>query len=140
MMSRLRQIYPEIQPDGVLMQPMVTSGLELILGRKQNRQFGPVVLVGLGGIFVELFEDIAVRVAPISRREAQEMIEGVRGAQILLGARGRKRADIEAVVDAILHFSQLMIDFPEIQELDINPLKVFYGKEGCRALDTRVIL
>ena len=140
MMSRLGEVYPDIVPDGVLVQPMVTGGHELILGGRQDRQFGPVVLLGLGGIFVELFGDVTVRVSPLSRRKALEMIESLRGAQILLGARGHKRADIDSVVDSILRISQLLTDFPEIQELDINPLKVFYGSEGCRALDARIIL
>lgn len=140
MMGRIRQAYPHLQPDGVLVQPMVTGGWELILGGRQDRQFGPVVLVGLGGIFAEFFGEVAVRVAPITHQDALEMIESLRGSQILLGARGHKRADIESVIDALLRLSQLLMDAPEIQELDINPLKVFHAGDGCRALDARVIL
>jgi acetate---CoA ligase (ADP-forming) len=139
MMDRISQVYPEVQPDGVLVQPMVTCGWELILGGRQDKQFGPVVLVGLGGIFAELFEEVAVRVAPISRAEAYEMLQSLRGSQVLYGARGHKPADVEAVVDALLRLSQLLCDFPAIQEIDINPLKVFREGEGCRALDARVI-
>jgi acetyltransferase len=116
------------------------GGMELILGGRQDPQFGPVILVGLGGIFVEIFEEAVVRVAPISRPEAQEMIESLRGVQILKGARGHKPADIEAVVEALMRLSQLMTDFPEIKELDINPLRVFHEQGGVRALDARVIL
>jgi len=140
MMNRIHQAYPEAKLDGVLVQPMVTGGRELILGGRQDPQFGPVVLVGLGGIFVEIFEEVVVRVAPISRPEAQEMIDELRGAQILKGARGHKRSDIKAVVEALLRLSQLLQDFPEIQELDINPLRVFHEQGGCRALDARIIL
>jgi acyl-CoA synthetase (NDP forming) len=140
MMSRIRQAFPQIQPDGVLVQPMVTGGRELILGGRQDPQFGPVVLVGLGGVFVEIFEEAVVRVAPITRKDALEMIESLRGAQILKGARGGKPADLEALVEALLRLSQLLVDFPEIKELDINPLRLFHEHEGCRALDARMIL
>jgi len=140
MMTRIQVAYPEAGVDGVLVQPMVTGGRELILGGRQDPQFGPVVMVGLGGIFVEIFEESVVRVAPISRREAVEMIESLRGAKILHGARGHKRSDIEALVEALLRLAQLLVDFPEIKELDINPLRVFHARDGCRALDARMIL
>ncbi|MCP4543046.1 MAG: hypothetical protein GY832_38515 [Chloroflexi bacterium] len=140
MIERIRRAYPDVRIDGVLVQPMAIGGRELILGGRQDEQFGPVVLVGLGGIFVEIFEEVSVRVAPISRREALSMVEELRGAPILMGARGEKRFDIEAVVEAILRLGQLLCDFPQIQELDINPLRVFYEGDGCRALDGRIIL
>ncbi|MEW5869870.1 MAG: acetate--CoA ligase family protein [Chloroflexota bacterium] len=131
---------PATKVEGALVQPMAASGKELILGGRQDPQFGPVVLLGLGGIFVEIFEEAEVRVAPITPAEAQEMVDNLRGAQILKGARGEKPADIQALENALLRLSQLMVDFPEIKELDINPLRVFYEQEGCRALDARVIL
>jgi acetate---CoA ligase (ADP-forming) len=140
MMERLRQAYPEVEPEGVLVQPMITGGWEMILGGRQDRQFGPVVLVGLGGIFTEIFEEVVVRVAPISRQEAFEMIKSLRGSQVLEGARGYKSADIEAIVDSVMRLAQLLADFPEIREIDINPIKVFPAGEGCRALDARMIL
>lgn len=139
MMGRIRTAYPEVKPDGVLVQPMITGGWELILGGRQDQQFGPVVLVGLGGIFTEFFEEVAVRVAPISRAEAYEMIASLRGSQILYGARGHRKADVDSVVDTLLRLSQLLSDFPEIKEIDINPLKVFHDGEGSRALDARII-
>jgi acetyltransferase len=119
---------------------MATGGRELILGGRQDAQFGPVVMVGMGGVFVEIFEEIALRVVPIGRREALAMIEELRGAPILMGARGHKRSDIDAVVDAILRLSQLLRDFPEIREVDINPLRVFHEPDGCQALDARILL
>jgi acyl-CoA synthetase (NDP forming) len=140
MMARIHQAYPEAKLDGVLVQPMVTGGRELILGGRVDPQFGPIVLVGLGGIFVEIFEESQLRVAPLARRTAVEMIENLRGYQILTGARGHKRVDIDAVVETLLRLSQLLMDFPEIKELDINPLRVFYEGEGCRALDARILL
>jgi acetyltransferase len=140
MMERIHKAYPDAKLDGVLVQPMVTGGRELILGGRQDPQFGPVVLVGLGGIFVEIFEEAVLRVAPISRQETEEMLDSLRGVQVLKGARGHKRSDIEAIVDALQRLSQLMIDFPEIVELDVNPLRVFHENEGCCALDARIIL
>jgi acyl-CoA synthetase (NDP forming) len=140
MTERIQRAYPEAKIDGVLVQPMAIGGRELILGGRQDAQFGPVVLAGMGGVFVEIFEEVSLRVAPFSWREAQAMIEELRGAPILMGARGHKRSDVEAVVEAILRLSQLLCDFPEIQELDINPLRVFHAPDGCQALDARIIL
>jgi acyl-CoA synthetase (NDP forming) len=140
MLARIQKAYPEVKIDGVLVQPMITGGRELILGGRQDPQFGPVVLVGLGGIFVEIFEEVMVRVAPISYDVALEMVDGLRGAAILKGARGHKPSDIEALAQALLRLSQLLVDFPQIKEVDINPLRVFNQTEGCAALDARIIL
>jgi acyl-CoA synthetase (NDP forming) len=140
MTKRIHQAYPEAKIEGVLIQPMVTGGRELIVGGRQDEQFGPVVLVGLGGIFVEIFGEVSVRVAPISRREALEMIEELRGVAIFKGARGAKPSDIQAAAEVLLRLSQLLCDLPEIREIDINPLRVFQEREGCLALDVRMIL
>jgi acetyltransferase len=140
MMARVQSAYPEANVDGVLVQPMATGGRELILGGRQDAQFGPIVLIGLGGIFVEIFEESIVRVAPLARRTAVEMIESLRGYQILAGARGHKPVDIDSIIETLLRLSQLLVEFPEIKELDINPLRVFHEGEGCRALDARIIL
>lgn len=140
MLRRIHQFYPEAKIDGVLVQPMVTGGQELILGGRQDPNFGPVVLIGLGGIFVEVFEEVALRVAPITHKEAAEMIDELRGAPILKGARGHKPSDLSAVSEALLRLSQLLIDFPEIHEIDINPLRVFQENNGCRALDARIMI
>lgn len=140
MVQRIKEQFPQADLGGVLVQPMVSGGRELILGGRQDPQFGPVVVVGLGGIFVEILNEVSVRVAPLARWEAREMIEELRGAQILKGARGDQPSDIEAVVDALLRLAQLLQDFPEIKEIDINPLRVFYQGEGCRALDARMLI
>jgi acyl-CoA synthetase (NDP forming) len=140
MLAQISLEFPQAKIDGVLVQPMASGGRELILGGRQDPQFGPVVLVGLGGIFVELFEEVVVRVAPISRREAREMVQSLRGYAVLAGARGSQPTDIPALEEALLRLSQLLSDFPEIKELDINPLRVFQAGAGCRALDARVIL
>ncbi len=140
MIRRIQASYPDAKIDGVLVQPMVTGGQELILGGRQDPNFGPVVLIGLGGIFVEVLEEVSLRVAPITHKEAREMIDELRGAPILKGARGHKPSDLQAVSEALQRLSQLLIDFPEIRELDINPLRVFQEKNGCRALDARIMI
>ena len=140
MIEHLHLTLPQIEIEGVLVQPMAAIGKELILGGKQDPQFGPVVLLGLGGIFVEVLDDVVVRTAPISHLEALVMIEELRGFQVLKGARGETPVDIEAVVDALLRIAQLLCDFPQIQELDLNPLRVFGAGEGCCALDARLLL
>lgn len=140
LMERISEAYPNAKIDGVLVQPMVVGGRELILGGRQDSQFGPVVLLGLGGIFVEIFKEIQVRVAPIKAGEAKDMVEKLKGSHILKGARGHKASDIDAIEEYLMRLSQLLNDFPEISEIDINPLKVFYQSEGCKALDARIIL
>jgi acetyltransferase len=140
MAERIRLERPGAAFDGVLVQPMAADGHELILGGRRDAQFGPVVLVGLGGVFVEILGEAALRVAPLGRRDAQAMIAELRGAAILQGARGRPAADTAAVVEALLRVSQLLCDFPEIRELDVNPLRVFDETQGCLALDARIIL
>jgi len=140
MNSRIRAAFPDAKLDGVMVQPMAVGGRELILGGRQDKQFGPVILVGMGGIFVEIFEQASMRIGPVSKKDAMAMIEELNGAQILMGARGQKRFDIDAIADAIVHLSQLLMDFPQIRELDINPLRIFHEGEGCLALDARIIL
>ncbi len=109
---------------GVLIQKMVTDGMEVILGTKRDPSFGPVVLFGLGGIYVELLKETSLRVAPISRSEAEEMISELKASAILKGVRGKKPLDTEALIEGLLRLSQLMIDFPEIEGIDINPVIV----------------
>jgi acetate---CoA ligase (ADP-forming) len=140
MLKRIRQAYPEAKIEGVLIQSMATGGRELIIGGRQDDQFGPVILVGLGGIFVEVFGEVSLRVAPITPREAVEMINELRGIAMFKGARGTKPSDLEAVAEVLLKLSQLLCDLPEIREIDINPLRVFLEKEGCLGLDVRLIL
>jgi acetyltransferase len=140
MISRIEKLYPDEKLDGVLVQPMVTGGRELILGGRQDPQFGPVVVVGLGGIFVEIIGQTVVRVAPISRRLAEEMVFSLSGSQILRGARGHRASDVDSVIESLQRLSQLLVDFPEIAELDINPLRVLPEGEGSLALDARIIL
>ncbi len=124
----------------VLVQSMVTRGREVILGGKRDQSFGPIVLFGLGGIFVEALKDVVWRVAPLSPEEARRMIGSIRGASILQGIRGEKPCDTETVADLLVRLSHMLIDFPQIQEIDINPVLVFAEGEGALAVDARVIL
>ncbi len=120
MTDRIARENPGAEISGVLVQPMVGEGHELILGGRQDPQFGPVVLVGFGGIFVEVIGEVEVRVAPISRQTAEEMVQRLHGFQILKGVRGRPPADIRSLIDALLRLSQLLCDFPRIQEIDVK--------------------
>jgi len=123
---------------GVLLQEMISSGKEIILGAKRDPSFGPVVLFGLGGIYVEVLKEISLRVAPINRSEAAEMISELKGASILKGVRGERPSDIEAIVEMLLKLSQLMVDYPEIEGIDINPVMVL--ENGTVAVDARILL
>lgn len=106
----------------------------------RDPQFGPLVAFGLGGIYVEALKDVVFRVAPFGPEEAAEMVREIRSYPLLEGIRGQPPADVEAIVDALCRVSQLVTDFPEIAELDINPLMVFEEGKGAVALDMRLIL
>jgi acyl-CoA synthetase (NDP forming) len=123
---------------GVLVQKMVSGGKEVILGSKHDPSFGPVLLFGLGGIYVEVFKDISLRVAPINRSEAEEMISEPKTSIILKGIRGERPMDTKALVENLLRLSQLVTDFPEIEGIDINPVKVL--EKGAIAVDCRIVL
>lgn len=126
--------------EGVLVEKMAGRGQEVIIGMRRDPQFGPLVMFGLGGIYVELFTDIAFRVAPLTRQDVEDMIMGTKAGRLLSGLRGQKAGDIEALVDCILRLGQLALDFPQISEIEINPLLVFEKGQGVLALDARAIL
>ncbi|AXR78196.1 acetate--CoA ligase family protein [Natrarchaeobaculum sulfurireducens] len=136
--SRARNYQPDATIFGVQVQEMVDleGTTETIVGMNRDPQFGPLLLFGLGGIFVEILEDTSVRVAPIDENEAAEMVEEIQAAPLLRGARGRDPADVDAVVETILRLSQLVTDFPAILELDVNPLVA--GPDGVQAIDLRL--
>jgi acyl-CoA synthetase (NDP forming) len=134
----LRARAPDAAIEGFLLQKMVSGGRELILGARRDPNFGPTVLFGLGGIYVEVLDDVSLRVAPLNRHDAEEMIAELRGSRLLRGARGQAPADVDALVEALLALSRLMIDHPEIAELDINPLVVL--EKGALALDARIVV
>jgi acetyltransferase len=137
---RAGRYVPDARVWGCLVQEMVTEGREILVGMNRDPQFGPLVAFGLGGIYVEALKDVAFRIAPFSREEAQEMIHEIRSYPLLAGVRGEAPADHEAMVDALMRISQLVTDFPEIVELDINPLTVFEEGQGAVAIDMRLVL
>ncbi|MEJ5378376.1 MAG: acetate--CoA ligase family protein [bacterium] len=140
MEKRLKRDFPKAQITGYMVQPMIAGGKELILGGTQDQQFGPVVLAGIGGIFVEVLGDVSLRVAPISRLDAQEMLQELKGFPVLKGVRGESASDLDALLEMLCRLSGLMCQMPEIQELDMNPVRVFPLGQGALVLDARVIL
>ncbi len=123
---------------GVLVSAMAPPGVEVIVGGKRDPQFGPTILFGLGGIFVEIFRDISVRVAPVDRPIAMDMIDDVKGYAVLKGARGRKGVDLEALAVILVAASRLMMERDEVLELDMNPVMAY--EKGAIAVDARALL
>ena len=140
MRARARRLLPDADIRGVALQEYIAGGKEVILGMTRDPQFGPVLMFGLGGIYVEVLKDVSFRIAPISVQDADSMVHEIRSYPLLTGVRGEKPADVDAIVESLLRLSQLVTDFPEIMELDINPLKVFAKGEGAIALDARLTL
>ncbi len=125
---------------GVLVQKMLPKAKEVILGMTRDEKFGPLIMFGLGGIYAEALRDVSFRLAPLRPNVADEMIRSIRSYRLLEGVRGERPSDLAAVADSLLRLSQLVTDWPEIQELDINPLMVFAHGEGAAAADARIIL
>lgn len=131
---------PQARIDSVLVQKMAQGGSEVIVGVKRDPQFGAMVLFGLGGIFVEILEDFSMRPVPITREDAREMIQEIRGYPILQGARGKKKADEEALIDILLRVSRLAEDWrEELSEIDLNPIMLFEEGRGAFVLDALMI-
>jgi acetyltransferase len=137
---RSQRYLPEARLWGCQVQKMVPSGLEILIGMNRDPQFGPLVTFGLGGIYVEALKDASFRIAPFSRDEAAQMLTEIRAKALLDGVRGEPPVDKETLIDALLRIGQLVLDFPEIAELDINPLIVYEEGRGGVALDMRLIL
>jgi acetyltransferase len=137
---RAHRYLPDARLWGCLVQKMVPPGIEVLLGMNRDPQFGPLVTVGLGGIFVEILKDVAFRVAPFARGEAEQMLTEIRARAVLDGVRGKPPADKPALVEALLRISQLVSEFPEISELDINPFIVYEAGSGGIAIDMRLVL
>lgn len=140
MMARVAREAPAARIDGGLVSSMVTGGLEFIVGVQRDPVFGPVALVGLGGIFVEVFGDVSLRLAPVSPDQAHAMLRELKAWPLLDGARGRPRADIDALADVIVRLSQLaMAGADHIDSIEINPLRVFDAGQGVLALDAALV-
>jgi len=137
MIDSVKKKAPEARIDGVIIQEMAKSGIEVIVGVKLDPQFGHVIMFGLGGIFVEVYKDVSFRVTPIDRETARDMILEIKASSILQGARGQEPADIDAIIKVITGLSHMLQKNPDIIELDINPLIVY--SHGVTAVDARVL-
>jgi acetyltransferase len=140
MMLRIGQRAPEARLEGVYVEKMVPRGLEVIIGMTRNPQFGPMLMFGLGGIFVEVLKDVTFHLVPITADEAVQMLKSTRAYEILMGKRGHKGVDLLAIANGLQRISQLTTDFPQIAELDINPFIV--GETGSDPIvtDARITL
>jgi acyl-CoA synthetase (NDP forming) len=124
--------------DGVIVSELIGDGVECVVGMTHDELFGPVVMVGLGGVFVEVLHDVAFRVPPFDKSEARRMVEELKALPLLLGARGRPKADVAALVDVIMKVQRLAVDLSaDVAELDINPLVV--RPKGAVALDALIV-
>jgi acetate---CoA ligase (ADP-forming) len=140
LVARAHDSHPGARIRGVQIQQMIAGGQEVIVGIQSDPIFGPLVMFGLGGIYVEVLADVSFRLAPLTAADAEEMIDEVRSAKLLAGVRGAPAADRAALVDAIVRVGQLAADHPEIAELDVNPLLVLPEGQGAIAVDARIIL
>ncbi|OQZ02643.1 MAG: acetyl-CoA synthetase [Candidatus Brocadia sp. UTAMX2] len=137
-MGNATKTMPSARIYGVIVQEMATPSTEVIIGGLRDPQFGPAVMFGLGGIFVEVFQDVSFRIAPVGEHEAFDMIYSVKGFRILKRFRNREAADVAALAQAIVKVSDIMVDTEEIKEIDLNPVLVY--PQGLKAVDARIIL
>jgi acetyltransferase len=141
MIKKIKHKFPLAKIDGVLIMEMIQEkGVEMILGSVKDPGLGNTIMVGLGGTYVEIFKDVTFGLAPLTAYDAQKMINKLKSKKILDGARGQAVLDTQALVDCLGRLSQLLIDFPNIKELDINPLLVLPKGKGVRVLDARIVI
>jgi len=136
-LKNIREKAPGAKVSGMMVQKMVPSTTEVVVGALRDRQFGPVLMFGLGGIFIELLKDLSFRVAPVNKDDALDMIREIRGYPILIGYRGSPKLDTDAIADVIVKVSELMMSIDEIDQIDLNPIMVY--PSGLVALDIRII-
>lgn len=140
LIAAVERSHPRAKLRGVLVTRFIAGGTEVIIGASRDPSFGPTVMFGLGGIYVEVLKDIIFRVAPLTRREAREMVSGIRSAALLRGVRGEPKKDIRALAEALYRVGAFAAKMEEISELDINPLRVMPQGEGCLVLDARMTI
>jgi acetate---CoA ligase (ADP-forming) subunit beta len=138
LIASMEKIDPEIDLRGVLVSKMMPKGREVIIGMTRDPQFGPAVLFGLGGIFVEVLKDVSYRVAPVTEKDARQMIVEIKGYPLLRGVRNSPPSDIKTIIEIIQKVSELAVELPEIAELDLNPVLVY--EHGACVVDARIIL
>lgn len=137
-MENVRKNNPKARIKGIIVQEMAPPSTEVIVGALKDPQFGPVVMFGLGGIFVEVLKDVAFRVVPFTETEASEMISEIKAYPILKGYRNTPPADTKAIANILLSTSRLMTEHPNIKEIDLNPILVY--ERGAKAVDARIII
>ena len=140
MLARVRTHQPAATIEGALISQMAPAGHELIVGMRRDAQFGPLVMAGLGGIYVELLADVGFRVAPFSRADAAALLDETHAGKLLRGVRGQPAADVDAVVEVIERVARLALTQPRLQEIDINPLIVYPAGQGALAVDVRMVV
>jgi len=139
-MNNVKIKAPNARVAGILVQEMVPQALEVIVGATRDSTFGPVLVFGLGGIFVEVLKDVSFRVAPVTRYDAEMMLKEIKAAKILDGYRGMPPRDKEALVDIIVKLSKLMEDVDDITDVDLNPIMSFEVGKGAKVADARVLI
>ncbi|MDG6914067.1 MAG: acetate--CoA ligase family protein [Nitrososphaerota archaeon] len=137
-LSNVRRARPNATVEGVLVQRMAPEGHEFVVGATRDQQFGPAVMFGLGGVYVELFRDVSFRLAPLTKKEALDMIDETRASRLLAGFRGSPPLDAGEVAETLVAVGKLITDLPEIDSVDVNPLFVY--PKGVLAVDVRMIL
>ena len=137
-MTSAKKGFPKAAIEGVAVQKMARPGVEVIMGMSKDAQFGPVLMFGLGGVFVEVLKDVAFRIVPLVKRDASQIIKEIKGYPLLEGYRGQEPARISALEDMLLQLSDFIDKTPEIKELDLNPILAY--SDGAIAVDARVIL
>jgi acyl-CoA synthetase (NDP forming) len=135
---KVKKYKKEAKISGVIAYSMIPQETEIIIGMMKDPCFGPTIMFGLGGIFVEILKDISFRILPLEERDAEEMISEIKGYQILKGIRGETPKDVKSIRDVLMKISQLVMENPEIKEIDLNPVFVF--NEGLQVVDARMIL
>ncbi|OIQ50530.1 succinyl-CoA synthetase subunit beta [Pseudodesulfovibrio hydrargyri] len=138
MNDAIKKNCPDAKIDGFVIQKMMPSGIEVVVGALRNSQFGPVVMFGMGGIYIEVFKDVEFRLAPLSKEEALRQIEETKIATVLKGVRGQAPCDIDALAELIVNVGKLICDFEEIKEIDFNPVLSY--PDGCVAVDARIVI
>jgi acyl-CoA synthetase (NDP forming) len=138
LITTVRYRQPSTFIAGVLVEQMMPSSTEVIVGGIRDNQFGPAIMFGIGGIFAEMYDDVKFRVAPIDRIDAFNMIHGLRGSKILEGARGQSPLDVGALVNILMRVSELMMEHHTVEQLDLNPIIAY--QQGACAVDSRIII
>jgi len=138
--KNLNKIGRKNEMDGVIIQKMIKSSVEVIVGVTQHPSFGPLIMFGLGGIYVELFKDVTFSIHPLTDIDAHEMVRSVKAYQLLEGWRGSPRADVSSIEDLMLRISAMVEDNPQITEMDLNPVKVLPAGEAYLVVDGRILV